>query len=105
MLSIAEPIVHNQQEGQQQQQQDSSCTARPESFIQHIPYTPAEHEQPLLAPMPPSMAAGPSSAIPQDPNHGVSSAVNEAGSIFDYLFLPSQNVSHCEGTVQPYTNT
>jgi hypothetical protein len=97
MLSIAEPIVHHQQEDPQQHQQNSSSSALPGSFSQHIPYTPAEREQPLLAPMPQTMPASPSSAIPQDPNHGVSSAVNAAGSIFDYLFLTSQDVSpHCE---------
>ncbi|KAJ6098218.1 hypothetical protein N7499_002592 [Penicillium canescens] len=93
MLSIAEPIVHHKQEDQQQQKQNLSSSALPESFSQHIPYAPAENEQPLLAPTPQNMPAGPSSAIPQDPNHGVSSTVNAAGSIFDYLFLPSQNPS------------
>lgn len=108
VLSIAEPIVHSQQ--QEQQQQNSPSAALPEPSSQHISCIPAGHEQPFSVSVPPTMPAGPSSAIPEDFNHGLSSAVNAAGSIFDFIFQPSQNVSpHLEGKsnifsgLQPYT--
>lgn len=93
ILSIAEPIVHHHQQGQLQQRLKPPSIVLPEPSSRHVPYTPGQHEQPLSVSMIPTMCAGPSSAIPQNHDHSLSSAVNAAGSIFDFLFQPSENVS------------
>lgn len=88
ILDIAEPIVR-----QQQQPPPPSSTASSGLSGQQIPYTPAGHEQPFSISMPPTMSEEPSSAGPQDIDHGLSSTVDAAGSIFNFLFQPSPNVS------------
>ncbi|KAJ5623209.1 hypothetical protein N7490_011814 [Penicillium lividum] len=87
ILNIAEIIVHQRKDQQQVEPLSAGLSS------QHISYTPATHEQPPTCSIPSTMSAVPSSAIPQFADHSLSSAVNAAGGIYDFIFQSSLNPS------------
>lgn len=98
ILDIAEPIVHQQQQQPPPPPLPPPSTAPSDLSGQQIPYTPAGHGQSFSISALPAMSERPSSAGLQDIEPGLSSTVSAAGSIFNFLFQPSTNVSpHIEG--------
>ncbi|KAJ5706895.1 hypothetical protein N7488_006696 [Penicillium malachiteum] len=87
ILNIAETIVHQRKDQQQVEPPSAGISS------QHISYTRATHEQPPSCSIPSTTSAVPSSAIPQLADHSLSSAVNAAGGIYDFIFQSSLNPS------------